>query len=65
MFAGVPLSQHSLLWGQTWWKTTHGEPLLAMLLMILVTTQEPSSWGSKLGDWNDSHAGLPLNLDWI
>ena len=27
--------------------STHGEPLLAILLMMFMTTQEPSNWGSK------------------
>jgi len=26
--------------------------------------EESSNWGQS-GDWTDSHAGLPLNLDWI
>jgi len=40
--------------------STHGEPPLAILLMIFMTTQKPSDWGQS-GDWTNFHAGPPLN----
>ena len=57
--------QHSLLRDQTWGGgSTHGEPPLAIPLMIFMTTQQPSNWGSKWRlDWFSHETSTKLDLN--
>ena len=46
-FAGVPLPQPLLLWGQTWLNRCTWRAPLAIPLMTFMTTQEPSNGGHE------------------
>jgi len=64
ILASLPLSQYSLLRGQTWWGKHTWRVPLAILLMIFMTMQKPSNWGSmwrldifSCRTWTVAHQG--------
>ena len=65
LHAGVPLPQHSLLCGHTWWDKCTWRSPSSNTINDIHDHPEAKQLGGQSRDWTDSHAGPPLNLDWI